>query len=108
MNLLRAISDHGNPMLSKLINYFGVGVGVGGGTVQVAASQIHNNPIVDACANAAPDWIVYAPIVGVVSLVIKNAADFIFRRIEHKHKMREINEDNIRKKQALDKQMDTE
>lgn len=88
MNLLKAISDNGNPILSKIINYFGVWVGVGGGTVQVAATQIIDNPVIEACKNIAPDWIVYAPAVGVLSLVIKNMADVIYRRIEHKHKMR--------------------
>lgn len=78
---LKAISDSGNPIASKIITYFGVGAGVGGGTAQAIVKNSAND-FVQACADATPEWLVYAPAVGVASLVIKNICDWHFRRIE--------------------------
>jgi len=81
MELLKLISDSGNPIASKLITYLGVGIGVGGGTAQgiVRNSQ---NEFVQFCANQSPEWVTYVPVIGVASLVIKNISDWYFRRIE--------------------------
>lgn len=78
---MKAISDSGNPLLSKVITYFGVGGGVGGGTIQ-AAAQLSTNEFIQECANATPDWLAYVPAVGVLSLMIKHAADIYFKKKE--------------------------
>ncbi len=80
---LKAISDSGNPLTSKLIMYFGVGAGVGGGTVQTISKNT-NHEIIEQCAAIAPDWLAYIPAIGVASLVIKNACDIYFKRLEVK------------------------
>lgn len=81
--MMKAISDQGNAMLSKIMTYFGVGVGIGGGSVQVAAKTVAPQ-IAETCAPYTPDWLAYAPAVGVLSLVIKNAADIYYKRQEIK------------------------
>ena len=98
MSLMKSISDSGNPVLSKIITYLGVG-GIGGGSAQAIAnskvieSNKHISDIVNTCAEAAPEWLVYVPAVGVASLLLKNISDFIFRRIEHKKVMNEKSTD---------------
>ena len=88
MEFLKLISDSGNPLVSKIITYLGVGVGVGGGAAQGIARSSQNE-IVQACADMSPDWLAYAPAIGVASLVIKNASDWHFRRIEVQLKVEE-------------------
>ena len=88
MEFLKLISDSGNPLVSKIITYAGVGIGVGGGAAQGIARSSHNE-IIQACADMSPDWLAYAPAVVVTSLVIKNASDWHFRRIEVKLKVEE-------------------
>ena len=85
---LKLISDSGNPLISKLITYLGVGVGVGGGAAQGIARN-SSSEIVQYCATQTPDWLAYAPALGVLSLVIKNICDWHFRRIEVKLKVAE-------------------
>ena len=102
MSLMRIISDSGNPMISKSITYLGVG-GIGGGSAQVFAnSQLVKDSqqmteIINTCASATPEWLIYVPAIGVASLLFKNVSDFIFRRIEHKKVMNEksTDEDNL-------------
>jgi len=102
MSVMRIISDSGNPLVSKIITYLGVG-GIGGGSVQVLAqTQLAKNneqisDIIDVCASATPDWLIYVPAVGVASLLLKNISDVIFRHIEHKKIMNEksTDRDNI-------------
>ena len=102
MSLMRIISDSGNPIISKIITYLGVG-GIGGGSVQVLAqTQLAKNnqqvnDIIDICTSATPEWLIYVPAVGVASLLLKNISDVIFRRIEHKKIMNEksTDRDNI-------------
>lgn len=86
IEIMKSISDSGNPIASKVITYFGVAGGVGGGTVQVVTSNssLASNEFVQDCANVAPDWLVYVPAVGVVSLILKHIADVYFRRKELK------------------------
>jgi hypothetical protein len=99
VDALKMISDSGNPLISKIITYFGATAGIGGGSYQaiVGTEVVKNTPvvndIVNACASASPDWLVYIPAVGVISLVIKNTTDVIFRRIEHKKIMNEKSTD---------------
>jgi len=81
MDLLKLISDSGNPIVSKVITYLGVGVGVGGGTAQGIARNSQNG-FIQYCADHSPEWLAYAPAIGVASLVIKNISDWYFRRIE--------------------------
>ena len=88
MEFLKLISDSGNPLVSKIVTYLGVGVGVGGGAAQGIARSSQNE-IVQACADIAPDWLAYAPAVGVASLVLKNTSDWYFRRIEVQLKVEE-------------------
>ena len=96
---LKAISDSGNPLISKAIFYFGSFVGIGGSSVQVLSdsnvvrNNQHMSEIVSNCAAASPAWLVYIPAIGVASLVIKNTTDIIFRRIEHKKVMNETETD---------------
>jgi uncharacterized protein YneR len=83
MELLKLISDSGNPIASKFITYLGVGVGVGGGTAQGIARNSQND-FIQYCADQSPEWLAYAPAIGVASLVIKNISDWYFKRIEVK------------------------
>ena len=73
------ISDHGNAIVSKLITYFGLYVGIGGGTVQVIAANTIDNKIVQACANAAPSWLAYVPAIAAITLSIKHITDMYFK-----------------------------
>ena len=86
--LMRMISDSGNALASKLITYFGVGVGIGGGTVQaVSHSSIMPKQVADiaqTCADVSPDWLAYVPAIAALSLLIKNIADVYYRRLESK------------------------
>lgn len=82
-DLIKVISDSGNPIVSKIITYFGVAGGVGGGTVQVVASKTANE-FIQECANVTPDWLAYVPAIGVLSLIVKHAADIYFKRKELK------------------------
>ena len=91
---LKAISDSGNPITSKIIMYFGVGAGVGGGTVQTIAKNT-SNEFMQQCAEMTPDWLAYVPAVGVSSLVIKNIADWHFRRIEVNLKIKESEKNDV-------------
>jgi len=97
MDLLKLISDSGNPVASKFVTFLGVGVGVGGGTAQEIA-KTSQNEIVTFCANNTPDWIAYAPAIGVLSLVIKNISDYHFRRIELKLAIKKAEDDNANAK----------
>lgn len=81
--LIRSISDSGNPIASKVVTYFGVAGGVGGGTVQVV-SNASTSKFVQDCANITPDWLAYVPAIGVASLILKHLADVYFRRKELK------------------------
>ena len=92
MDLLKLISDSGNPIASKLVTYLGVGVGVGGGTAQGIARTSQN----ECCANQSPDWLAYAPAIGVASLVIKNISDWYFRRVEVKLAIKKAENDNVK------------
>lgn len=79
---LKTISDSGNPLISKIIMYFGAG-SIAGGTVQTIANNT-TNEIIQQCVEMTPDWLSYVPAIGVASLVIKNACDIYFKRIEVK------------------------
>ena len=96
-DLLKMISDSGNVVLSKFITYFGVGVGIGGGTVQaVSHHKVLPSPvneIVQTCADVSPDWLAYMPAIAAVSLLIKNIADVYYKRLEHKAKSNETSND---------------
>ena len=90
--LFKVISDQGNIVISKFITYFGVSVGLGGGTAQVIASNSTAQAVqevVEICAAASPTWLSYAPFIAAVSLALKHIADIIFRRIEHKHRLKD-------------------
>ena len=95
MELLKLISDSGNPIASKLVTYLGVGVGVGGGTAQGIA-RTSQNEFMQFCANQSPDWLAYAPAFGVASLVIKNISDWYFRRLEVKLAIKKAENDNVK------------
>lgn len=82
-DLMRLISDSGNPLASKFITYFGVAGGVGGGTVQLVTNA-STNDFIQECVNSTPDWLAYVPVIGVVSLIVKHVADIYFRRKELK------------------------
>ena len=90
--MTRLISDYGNATLSKAITYFGV-VSVGGGTVQAVGNAV-DHPIVQECAKLTPDWLSWVPLIGVISLAIKNACDVYYRRLEYKLKAAENGNDN--------------
>lgn len=85
--LTRLISDYGNATVSKVITYFGV-ISVGGGTVQAVGKAVEN-PIIQECAKYAPDWLAWTPLIGVISLAVKNSCDVYYRRLEYKLKAKD-------------------
>ena len=98
--LFKLISDQGNIVISKFITYFGVSVGLGGGTVQAVAKSTRESvadnyvvEVVQSCAEvvsaSSPDWLSYAPFIAATSLALKHIADTIFRHIEHKHRLKD-------------------
>ena len=97
IEVFRAISDQGNVLASKLITYLGVSVGIGGGAAQIVASKNLDNELVQQCIQSTPTWLMYTsiivPAVAAISLIVKNLADVVFRRIEHKEKMRAIKDE---------------
>lgn len=85
--ITKAISDYGNATISKSITYAGVsGIGLGAANTAV---KVADHPIAQECAKYSPDWLVYAPAVGVASLVLKNLCDWYYRRAEFKLKLEE-------------------
>lgn len=85
--ITRAISDYGNATVSKAITYAGVG-GIGIGTANTAVKVV-GGEVAQQCAKYAPDWLAWAPLIGVISLAIKNACDVYYRRLEYKLKAQE-------------------
>lgn len=85
--MTKAISDYGNATASKVITYMGIG-GIGVGTANTAVKVV-NHPVAQECAKFAPDWLAWAPLIGVISLAIKNACDVYYRRLEYKLKAEE-------------------
>lgn len=72
-NILHAISDHGNTIVSKVITYFGV-VSIGsGGALGVANGTAEK--IAQSQSFGLPDWAAIVSIVGGVCLIIKNSID---------------------------------
>ena len=95
---IRVISDSGNPVISKLITYFGF-TGAGISTAQVAAESSAIQKAIPAAAEfsracaESPQWIVYIPAFVAFTLAFKHGADFYFRRLEHKKIMNETKTD---------------
>lgn len=85
--ITRAISDYGNATVSKAITYAGVG-GIGVGTANTAVQMV-GGEMAETCAKYAPDWLAWAPLIGVISLAVKNACDVYYRRLEYKLKAEE-------------------
>lgn len=85
--ITRAISDYGNATVSKAITYAGVG-GIGIGTANTAVKVV-GGEVAQQCAEYAPDWLAWAPLIGVISLAVKNACDVYYRRLEYKLKAQE-------------------
>ena len=72
-NILHAISDHGNTILSKAVTYFGVvSIGSGGalGVASGTAEKIAQNQVF-----GLPDWAAMVSIVGGICLIVKNSID---------------------------------
>jgi len=72
------ISDGGNALASKFINFFGISVGLGGGAVQMVAAKMPANPIIEACVQASPHWLAYIPAVAAITLSVKHIADMYY------------------------------
>ena len=89
IELFKAISDQGNLMISKVITYFGISVGIGGGAVQAVANSNSSNEIIQQCAGMTPEWLAYMPGIAATSLVIQNISNVYFRRLEAKAKIKE-------------------
>ena len=77
------ISDGGNAFASKLITYFGVAVGIGGGTVQAVIAS-SDNEFLQECAKASPNWLAYISAFAAASLAMKNITDMYYKRLEFK------------------------
>lgn len=85
-NLMHAISDHGNIVASKALTFFGVtsvGGGLAGGVVSGTAHKI-----AESQAFGLPDWAAVVSIIGGLSLIIKNAVDVYYSRLDRKDKDR--------------------
>ena len=87
--MTKAISDYGNATVSKAITYAGVG-GIGIGTANTAVKVV-GGEVAQECAKYAPDWLAWAPLIGVISLAVKNACDVYYRRLEYKLKVEDSN-----------------
>lgn len=81
--ITKSISDYGNATLSKGITYAGLG-GIGVGTANTAV-----HVTTQECAKYAPDWLAWAPLIGIASLAIKNVCDVYYKRLEVKLKIKE-------------------
>ncbi len=75
--LLMAISDHGNAIISKAVNYFGF-ASVGGGVVIGAATDTASR-IASPEMWQLSDWAVIVSIVGGITFIIKNLVDTYFK-----------------------------
>lgn len=95
--ITKAISDHGYTPLSKCITYLSASVAIGGGTVQ-AIEKIAKNPVTEECAKYAPDWLVWAPAIAALSLVLKNTSDWYYTRAGFKLKAETLARDKEDKK----------
>ena len=72
-NILHAISDHGNSLVSKAVTYFGVVSIGGGGALGVASGTAEK--IAQNQSFGLPDWAAIVSIVGGICLIIKNSID---------------------------------
>jgi hypothetical protein len=72
-NILHAISDHGNALVSKAVTYFGVVSIGGGGALGVASGTAEK--IAQNQSFGLPDWAAIVSIVGGICLIIKNSID---------------------------------
>ena len=79
------ISDGGNVIASKMITYFGVALGIGGGAAQVIAANSQNE-FLQKCAESSPSWLVYVSAFAAFSLAMKNITDMYYTRLEYKKK----------------------
>ena len=76
------ISDGGNAIASKLITYFGVALGIGGGAIQVISSN-SSNEFLQQCAESSPGWLVYVSAFAAASLAMKNITDIYYTRARY-------------------------
>lgn len=72
--VLHAISDHGNALASKLVTYFGVSAGIGGGTVLGVANGTAQK-LVTSQGFGIQDWAAVVAIVSGLCLAIKTVVD---------------------------------
>ena len=72
-NILHAISDHGNALVSKAVTYLGVVSIGGGGALGVASGTAEK--IAQNQSFGLPDWAAIVSIVGGICLIIKNSID---------------------------------
>jgi hypothetical protein len=71
------ISDNGNILASKLITFFGLSVGLGGGTIQIVAANSQQE-FIQACVQSTPIWLAYVPAIAAITLSIKHIADMYY------------------------------
>lgn len=84
---LFAISDHGNVVISKAINYFGI-AGIGGGAGMKVA-EMARPELIDSTGLGLTDWAAIISIIGALTLVLKNAVDIYFSVRSDKRKQLE-------------------
>lgn len=95
-NILHAISDHGNALVSKVVTYFGVVSIGGGGALGVASGTAEK--IAQNQSFGLPDWAAMVSIVGGICLIIKNSIDAYYtiqdrrekKRLEHEERLKSV------------------